>query len=81
MVYTKFKVGDRCKCLHPYAFRGEAPFTITRIKWFKAPDLKARPVYAVKYDDGKIDQIPVMDEGGYKMVLIQDSSVASEAKP
>lgn len=71
MVFTKFKVGDRCKCLHPYAYRGEAPFTIIKIKWYKTPDAKTRPVYVVKYDDGKIDQIPIINEGGYEMVHIE----------
>jgi hypothetical protein len=70
MVYAKFKVGDRCKCLHPYAYRGDAPFTITKIGWFKPKGIAARPVYFVKYDDGKKDQIPVCDEGGYEVELV-----------
>jgi hypothetical protein len=76
-MYTKFKVGQKCKCLHPYAFRGEAVFVITRIiPKFKAPGGKVRAVYEVQYADAKTDFIPIRNEGGYEMVCVD-----SEAKP
>ena len=69
----KFNIGQMCKCLNPYAYRGEEPFIIVGIKQrFKASDGRIRAAYIVKYADGKIDQIPVKNEGGYEMVLVTD---------
>lgn len=66
---AKFKVGDRCYCKHPYAFRSEAPFTIVGITLLLIPSERKRYCYIVQYDDGVLDAIPVLNEGGYQMEL------------
>lgn len=69
---AKFKVGDRCRCLHQYAFRGKEPFVIVSIA--TSPDeeyeRRFRYIYVIQYDDGAIDAIPVGNEGGYNMERI-----------
>jgi len=65
---TKFKVGDRCKCLHPYAYRREEPFIIVGIcNKFLSSNGIIRAAYVIQYDDGKYDAIPIENEGGYEM--------------
>jgi hypothetical protein len=79
MVYSKFHVGDRCKCLHPYAYRGEEPFTIVKIvPNFGRNGRKPIAAYVVKYDDGAEDQIPVKHEGGYEMVCLTNGTQKTE---
>ena len=73
MVFSKFHPGDKCQCMHPYAYRGEAPFTIIKILW-----VNKRACYEVEYADGKRDQIPIKNEGGYEMQLVVSSQ--SEVK-
>ena len=69
MTVANFKVGDRCRCLHYYAFRGKAQFTIVSIATVPHEEYKSRfrYVYVVQYDDGCLDAIPVENEGGYEI--------------
>jgi hypothetical protein len=71
---ARFKIGDHCICKHPYAFRGEAPFRIVAKGVLKAADNVSRWAYIVQYDsDGKLDGIPIQNEGGYEMERISDA--------
>lgn len=68
---ARFKIGNRCKCKHPYAYRGEEPFTIRAIANVLSGDQKMRWAYILQYDDAKFDAIPVENEGGYEMELLK----------
>ena len=70
---ARFKVGNRCKCLHHYAFRSDAPFKIVSIATCPLPDNSTsfRYAYVVQYDDGVLDLIPVKNEGGYEMARVK----------
>jgi len=71
---AKFKVGDRCRCLHHYAYRQKQPFTIISIATSPMEEYqhKFRYIYIVQYDDGILDAIPVEKEGGYIMEKIEE---------
>jgi len=73
MTVAKFEIGDRCRCLHHYAFRGKGPFTIISIATAPIEEYasKFRYVYIIRYDDATLDAIPVDDEGGYDMEKIK----------
>lgn len=75
-VIAKFKVGDRCRCLHHYAYRGKEPFIIISIATSPIEEYqhKFRYIYIVQYDDGVIDAIPVESEGGYIVKKIEEEA-------
>jgi len=70
---ARFKVGDRCQCLHHYAFRSKKPFTIVSIATspIEEYELRFRYIYIVQYDDGVLDAIPIEKEGGYEMEKLE----------
>ena len=73
---ARFKVGDRCKCLHPYAFRGEDPFKIVSITATPADNhVHYRLCYVVQYDNGQLDAIPIHKDGGYRIVKLRKLKV------
>ena len=78
---ARFEVGDRCRCLHPYAYRGNEPFTVVSIGIAPLPDdnteLPYRYCYIVQYDDGVIDAIPLTGEteGGYELEKLSKNMV------
>lgn len=80
-MFSKFKIGNRCKCLHPYAYRGEEPFTIVAIhRRYKSGDGKLRAAYIVEYADGAKDAIPVKNEGGYEMILVPGERIEEKGE-
>ena len=67
-IVAHFRVGDKCVCEHPYAFRSGESFTIVSICLTYLPSHNVlRYVYVVMYADGTIESIPVTDEKGCEM--------------
>lgn len=82
LVKARFKVGDKCRCLHKNAFRGKETFTIVSIAVSPySPDsygcVDFRYVYIVQYADGVLDAIPIWNEGGYVVEKIHDKKEGS----
>ncbi len=67
-ITAHFKVGDKCVCDHPAAFRCGKEFTIVSINLVYLPDRDIlRYAYVQMFDDGRLDSIPVTDEKECRM--------------